>query len=109
MEQDPVVIPPARKLTLRRVSTGEIIPVHGERFVLGRAPGLADHVITGNLRISRVHASIIYSNDTYYIQDEGSTNKTKVNGAVIAPYTPIALRHYDTVELDTEQFIILEY
>jgi len=45
---------------------------------------IADH------NVSRVHAEIRIVNETWQIDDRGSTNGTRVNGAVIVEPTPLA-------------------
>jgi len=45
---------------------------------------IADH------NVSRVHAEIRIVHETWQIDDRGSTNGTRVNGAVIVEPTPLA-------------------
>ncbi len=97
-----------KRLTLQRVTTGELIPVTSALFTLGRSADSVDYAITDNGSVSRHHATIRYKDGAYYIEDNNSHNKTRVNGAVIAPQTQVLISHNDTVDLGSEYFIVLE-
>ncbi len=55
-----------------------IVPVRGERTVIGRHPNC--HVVLENGAVSRHHAQILETHGAYYIEDLRSRNGTYVNG-----------------------------
>jgi hypothetical protein len=69
-----------RQALLVRERTRERIPITNQLFKIGSSKSMVDYVILDNKTISRHHASIITENGHYYIMDNGSTNKTYVNG-----------------------------
>ena len=62
--------------------------------------------VEGNEAISRVHARILYAGDQFVVEDMGSSNKTYINGDVLAPHDPVALRDGDTLRLANEEFTV---
>ncbi len=61
-----------------------------------------------NVMISRHHAIITRKGGNYYVEDQGSTNGTAVNGARISEYEPVLLREGDTVTFANEHFLLLK-
>ena len=51
------------------------------------------------LGVSRNHAEIVFSDGTYFVKDNGSTNGTWINGEKIPPYKQMPLRDSDQVRL----------
>lgn len=90
--------------SLRRMDTGEIIPLGKQPLRLGKSAQQADYCITDNPAISRLHASIIHKENRYYIIDNRSTNHTKVNGSVIPPEYPVPLKNNDLISLADMDF-----
>lgn len=80
-------------------------PVAGKNFVLfgeniiGRGANAEIPVASGNL--SRHHARVLFVNDKYVLEDLGSTNGSKVNGARVHSH---ALAEGDLVELGDAVF-----
>ena len=70
---------------LVRIKTGENIQIVGNVFKIGKDPATVDYVITGNKAVSRFHAKIYNKQGVYYIEDNNSTNKTYVDGIMLAP------------------------
>lgn len=70
---------------------------------IGNLLGKANYPID-NAMISRDHAVITYECGVYYIEDQGSTNGTFVNGSRLSPYEPIQIRDGDIVELANERY-----
>jgi pSer/pThr/pTyr-binding forkhead associated (FHA) protein len=64
---------------LRGFYEGLEVPVDRDWLVIGRGRG-AD-VVLAEPTISRAHAAIGFEEDTFFVQDLGSTNGTLVNGA----------------------------
>ena len=61
-----------------------------------------------NVMISRHHAIITRKGGNFYVEDQGSTNGTAVNGARISEYEPVLLREGDTVTFANEHFLLLK-
>ena len=94
---------------LKREKTGEVISINKSPFKIGRSNSADDYVITDNRSISRSHATLVIKNDVCYIMDNGSLNKTYVNGSAIVPETECALSNGDNVKLYNERFVYLKY
>jgi pSer/pThr/pTyr-binding forkhead associated (FHA) protein len=76
-------------LTIHSVEGVRELPLHGTRVTLGRTDE-ADVVINDS-SLSRVHASINLDGEHVWINDEGSTNGSSVNGEPVqAAGTPLA-------------------
>lgn len=61
---------------------GQIVPLQGDRMVLGRHPTC--HIVIDNAAVSRNHAQILENHGSFYIEDLRSRNGTMVNGQKIA-------------------------
>jgi pSer/pThr/pTyr-binding forkhead associated (FHA) protein len=57
--------------------------------------------------VSRLHASIIITQRGVYIQDEGSSLGTQLNGQTIQPGVPVLLKHGDIIQVGYQQ--VLEF
>lgn len=72
-------------MPLLKIIRGEaphlIVPVRGERTVIGRHPNC--HVVLDNGAVSRHHAQILETHGAYYVEDLRSRNGTYVNGTKI--------------------------
>src|SRR5688500_11165295 len=68
-----------------------------QRIVIGRGAG-AD-VRIPQRTVSETHAVLRLEGTTWVVQDEGSTNGTRVNGTRVVAGRPKALRSGDTLEL----------
>src|SRR4051794_2794495 len=66
---------------------GTVIPLEGERFILGRNPDCA--VVIPVTSVSREHAQIVRIGGRYYIEDKQSRNGTFVNNQAINSRTPL--------------------
>ena len=74
-----VPVPPGTSIcVLQGFYEGLEVPVDRDWMVIGRGRG-AD-VVLAERTISRAHAAIGFDEDTYFVQDLGSTNGTLVNG-----------------------------
>ena len=72
-------VPPGTSIcVLQGFYEGLEVPVDRDWMVIGRGRG-AD-VVLAERTISRAHAAIGFEEDTYFVQDLGSTNGTLVNG-----------------------------
>jgi serine phosphatase RsbU (regulator of sigma subunit)/pSer/pThr/pTyr-binding forkhead associated (FHA) protein len=72
---------------LKGANEGTVIPLDGDRFVLGRNPDCA--VVIPVTSVSREHAVILRTQGRFYIEDKQSRNGTFVNNQAISGRTPL--------------------
>jgi len=77
-------------------------PLEGDVATIGRQATCTVHI--PDINVSRLHAELRRSGDSWSIEDRGSTNGTKVNGEIIV--TPTALQAGDTVSLGAVQLVV---
>lgn len=94
------------KVALIRKKNGEHISIVKKRFSIGKNPD-NDYVITDNKAISRTHVLIACSSERTTITDQGSTNRTYVNGKILEPNKEEEIRHRDTIQIADEEFEFL--
>lgn len=75
-------------------------------FVVGRA--VESHVFIDDKSLSRSHARLDMKNSEVTIVDLGSTNKTVVNGLILAPMAPCILKNNDQIKTGNVIFKFLE-
>lgn len=92
--------------SIKRMLTGEIVPITKSGFILGRKEDRADYVITHNPAISRTHAEIRIRNGKYYVYDLGAKNRTYVNGKLLSTKGEATLADGDVIKLANEDFLI---
>jgi hypothetical protein len=86
---DPVEVKPAeRQIHALVLDDGTRFELTNDKNVIGRQT-TCDIVIADH-NVSRVHAEIRVVHGIWQIDDRGSTNGTRVNGAVIVEPTPLA-------------------
>lgn len=61
-------------------------------------------VVLDNIMVSRIHAVITQECGFYYVEDQGSTNGTFVNGSRISPYEPVQIKAGDQITFANEKF-----
>lgn len=94
---------------LTRCRTGEQILICTERFRIGKDPFNSEYCIRDNPAVSRCHAVISSVNGRWVINDQGSTNKTYVNGGEIFSYVDVELCNGTSLKLANEDFIFNLY
>jgi serine phosphatase RsbU (regulator of sigma subunit)/pSer/pThr/pTyr-binding forkhead associated (FHA) protein len=72
---------------LKGPNEGTVIPLEGDRFVLGRNPDCA--IVIPVTSVSREHAQILRVQGRYFIEDKQSRNHTFVNNQQISARTPL--------------------
>jgi len=72
---------------LKGPNEGAIIPLDGDRFVLGRNPDCG--IVIPVTSVSREHAQILRIQGKYFIEDKQSRNGTFVNNQAINARTPL--------------------
>ncbi len=94
----------ASKAFLIRKRNNERIEINKQIFRIGKSRDSNEYTIFDNGAVSRIHAEIIYQNGKYYFEDCGSTNKSYINGQMLAPNTRIELQYNDIIKLADEEF-----
>lgn len=90
--------------------TRECFELYKERAKIGSDAGKNDFCISGNGAISRAHAIIHYENGNVYIEDNYSTNGTKIDGEKIKPgVLSRALQHGTKIYLGDEELELRLY
>jgi serine phosphatase RsbU (regulator of sigma subunit)/pSer/pThr/pTyr-binding forkhead associated (FHA) protein len=72
---------------LKGPNEGNVIPLEGDRFVLGRNPDC--HIVIPVTSVSREHAQIVRAQGRFFIEDKQSRNGTFVNNQQISTRTPL--------------------
>ncbi len=80
---------------LKGPNEGSVIPLEGDRFVLGRNPDCG--VVIPVTSVSREHAQILRVQGKYFIEDKQSRNGTFVNNQAINART--ALKNNDRIRI----------
>jgi serine phosphatase RsbU (regulator of sigma subunit) len=80
---------------LKGANEGTVIPLDGEKYVLGRNPDCG--IVIPITSVSREHAQIVRVQGRYFIEDKQSRNGTFVNNQAISARTP--LRHNDKIRI----------
>lgn len=80
------------------IASGKRFPVQEFPFIIGRQEG---KLILPDPSISRRHAQITYDarSNRYLLADLNSSNKTRLNGAVLSPEQPRPLENGDVIAL----------
>jgi serine phosphatase RsbU (regulator of sigma subunit)/pSer/pThr/pTyr-binding forkhead associated (FHA) protein len=80
---------------LKGPNEGQLVPLEGDRFVLGRNPDCG--IVIPVTSVSREHAQILRLQGRYFIEDKQSRNGTFVNNQPISART--LLRHNDRIRI----------
>jgi serine phosphatase RsbU (regulator of sigma subunit) len=70
---------------LKGANEGSLVPLDGEKFILGRNPDCG--IVIPVTSVSREHAQILHVQGRYYIEDKQSRNGTFVNNQAITSRT----------------------
>jgi serine phosphatase RsbU (regulator of sigma subunit) len=89
---------------LKGANEGAVVPLDGDRFVLGRNPDCA--IVIPVTSVSREHAQILRVQGKFFIEDRGSRNGTFVNNQAISARTQ--LKHNDKIRICDFQAAFLE-
>jgi len=103
--------PPAEKRSGKKRTTPELVLLAGTKNV-GARYKLGEHVVIGRSEASGIviddtyasqeHARIYRSDDSFFVEDLGSTNGTYVNGRRIS--YPLSLRSGDRIKIGKTVF-----
>lgn len=89
------------------VHQGRRINIDTTPFVLGKMNSThsLNYAIANNNKVSRNHAEILLSGDQYAIKDNQSRNGTFLNGRMLQPLQPVALKDGDEIRLYDEVLV----
>lgn len=89
---------------LIRIDTREVIWLTKKGVRIGKSPKDVDYCIQNDPTISRLHASIVYNDEKFYLLDNFSTNKTCINHSYIEPGKTYELFDEDTISISNVSF-----
>ena len=72
---------------------------------IGKKRDSVDFCIAGNPAVSRHHADIVRKDGAYYLIDQNSLNKSRVNGVFASPMQEVLLHAGDRIDLADEILI----
>ena len=80
--------------------------IRKDRFIIGRQSNdlEVDGIINANGAISRGHCEIMFSDNSYYIKDRGSTHGTTLNGIKLKPNVLYGIKNGDEIKLAFSSF-----
>lgn len=84
----------------------EKIQISKSDFIIGRLKDQVDYPVKNNA-IGKLHAQIIFRDNSYYIKDLNSRNGTFINGARINSNKEYEIRHNDRVTLANSDYIFI--
>jgi len=100
-EEDTVIMD---RYTLLKKGSGEKVEIDKDVFTIGRIN--CDYTIRDNSKISRKHATIMLKDGRCFVVDNGSKNKTFVNGEAIEPNVEVEVREYDEIAFYDVCFVL---
>ena len=89
---------------LLRKRNGEKIPINKPVFRIGRDAEYNDYAIIENRYIGHSHCHILTRNGEYFLVDDNSKNRTKLNGEAIAAGAEMKLAHGYVIRMADEDF-----
>lgn len=87
-----------------RVGTEERCEINKTRFSIGKSQN-ADYTVTGNNKISRVHAIVIYEKGSFFLADNHSSNRTFLENQELNPDRMYELTEGSRIRLANEEFV----
>jgi serine/threonine-protein kinase len=89
-----------KKASLVLLADGHVYPLRGTQLIVGREdPRREVHpdvlINDVNKTVGRNHACLFYQQGQWSVEDRNSRNKTRVNGEILTPYEPRALKDGD--------------
>lgn len=96
---------PSKQIYLVRLKTHQRIDIRKEAFWIGKEQSKVDYCIPDNLSVSRQHAVIRKRNNSFFIQDNHSTNKTFVNNRILQPQQEAEIFNGDIIMLANERLV----
>ena len=96
---------PSKQIYLVRLKTHQRIDIRKEEFWIGKEQSKVDYCIPDNLSVSRQHAVIRKRKNSFFIQDNHSTNKTFVNNRILQPQQEVEIFNGDIIMLANERLV----
>lgn len=93
------------KTFLLRVKNNEKILLKGKSLRIGTEKKSVDYCIRDNCAVSRLHAEILFKNNSYFIIDNNSTNHTYINEKEIESKHEMKLQNKSRIRLADEEFV----
>ena len=90
---------------LIREENGKVIPIKKNNFMIGKERKKVDYCISGDETVSRHHCTIRTMGGKYYIEDNDSSNYTRVNGKRLRPYANAHIEDGDRIRISEIDFI----
>lgn len=87
-----------------RNKTGLKKVIDKDEYKIGRSETSVDFIVTENSHIGRYHAKIIKKENKYYLIDNNSLNKTRLNYHILEPQKEYLLSNGDIIQLSNEKF-----
>lgn len=97
--------PKRYRAELECLGYSQTVPVNKNKFVIGRDKKNTNLCITNNPCIGRMHAQIITEDESFFIVDMNSLNKTFVNERELVAERKQELFDGDKIKLANEEFI----
>ena len=97
--------PKAMLIDAKNITTKKTFSLDKEVIKVGRE--INNDVIIPEETVSSFHATIVNRNDSFYLEDQRSKNKTFLNGEEIKPYSPAKLKSGDEIMINIYKFIFL--
>jgi pSer/pThr/pTyr-binding forkhead associated (FHA) protein/Mg-chelatase subunit ChlD len=98
-------MPQAMLIDVKNITGKKTLILNKSVIKIGR--GVHNDVAIDQHSVSGSHAAIQYKEGFFYLEDQRSKNKTRLNGEEIAPHTPIKLKSGDEIVFDIYKFIFL--
>ena len=87
-------------------SGDEDILINKDDFIIGRLEGYVDHILRNNA-VGKLHAQLIYKNNTCFIKDLNSVNGTFINSKRIESNKEFELSENDSIQLANSEFVFI--
>ena len=101
-EKDALKIQRAELLDLHGITGTGKLELNSRQIKVGRDSG--NDIVIDKDTVSSLHAVIEYRDGFFYIEDQRSKNKTRLNGLEIKPYLPIKLKNGDEISFNKFKF-----
>jgi len=98
-------MPQAMLIDVKNITGKKTLILNKSVIQIGR--GVHNDIAIDQHSVSGSHAAIQYKEGSFYLEDQRSKNKTRLNREEIAPHTPIKLKSGDEIMIDIHKFIFL--
>ena len=98
-------MPQAMLIDVKNITGKKTLILNKSVIKIGR--GVHNDVAINQHSVSGSHAAIQYKEGSFYLEDQRSKNKTRLNGEEIAQHTPTKLKSGDEIMIDIHRFIFL--